>query len=461
MKLFTRFIRARSPTWCREPIRVGRKTSPRSVLVTGATGFIGRHLCRRLLGDGDRLIVLSRSHDRARDIFGPRARVVTSLDEIGAAQRIDVIVNLAGAPILALPWTEARRAELLASRLRVTNDVTALIARLEHKPKVLINASAIGYYGIRGDDEITEAVRGQPIFQSHLCQTWELAAQGAERHGVRVCRLRFGLVFGADGGALPGLARPARMRLRVLLGSAQQWVSWIHIDDLLSLLCFCIERDDMQGGINVTSPQPVRQQQLAAALAGQFGRSMRVRVPASMLRAALGEMSQLLVDGQKVLPTKALCRGFEFRYPDLEGALRNLLSNDSEQAAPMAIMYDPQCPVCEAEMNRYRSDSQRCGKQWRFNDVADCPDLMLRYGLDTNTARKRVYVLDDSGRMISGLRAIELIWASLPHWRVLARVMRLPIIRESSEAFYDFVLAPAIWRWNQRRRAKVVERYLS
>ena len=458
MNLFTR---ARPPAWCREPIRAGHKVQPRTVLVTGATGFVGQHLCRRLIGEGDRLIVLSRDYERARNIFGPQARVITSLDEILASQSIDVVVNLAGAPILARPWTESRRAELLESRLRVTNRVTALIARLDRKPKVLINASAIGYYGVRGDEEITEAVRGQPIFQSHLCQAWEAAAQGAEQHGVRVCRLRFGLVFGADGGALPGLARPALMRMRVLLGSAQQWVSWVHIDDLLNLLCFCIERDDMQGGINVTAPHPVRQQQLAEMLSAQFGRSIPLRVPAVAMRAALGEMSQLLLEGQRVLPTKALCRGFEFRYPDLQAALRDLLSPAGRRTAPMEIMYDPQCQVCELEMGRYRSDSQRCGKQWRFNDVADRTDLMRRYGLDTTTARKRVYVLDDSGRMLSGLPAVRLIWESLPYWRLLARVMRLPGVRETSEVFYDLVLAPAIWRWNQRRRERLAERYLS
>jgi uncharacterized protein (TIGR01777 family) len=458
MKLFTQ---ARPALWCREPIRAGHKLQPQTVLVTGATGFIGRQLCRRLVGEGDRLIVLSRDYQRAQDIFGPHARVVTSLDEILPSQRIDTIVNLAGEPILAQPWTEARRAKLLESRLRITNRVTELIARLERKPKVLINASAIGYYGVRGDAEITEAVRGQPIFQSHLCQTWELAAQAAEQHGVRVCRLRFGLVLGADGGALPGLARPARMRMRVLLGSAQQWVSWIHIDDLLNLLCFCIEHDDLRGGINVTAPHPVRQQQLAEMLAAQFGHSISIRVPAAVLRTAMGEMSQLLVDGQRVLPTKALCHGFQFRYPELPAALRDLLSPESRRTAPMEIMYDPQCPLCETEMNRYRADSQRCGKQWRFNDVADRPELMRRYGLDTTQARKRAYVLDDSGRMVSGLPAIALIWAALPYWRVLARVMRLPVVREASEAFYDFVLSPAIWRWNQRRRARMAERYLS
>lgn len=306
------------------PLRVGHKPTAQTVLVTGATGFIGQPLCRRLLERGDRLIVLSRDSARARAVFGANAQVVASLDEVSTSQHIDVIVNLAGARILSMPWTEARRAELLGSRLRTTNRVTELIARLADQPKVLINASAIGYYGVRGDEEITEAARGQPIFQSHLCQTWELAAQAAEQHGVRVCRLRFGLVLGAQGGALPDLARPARMHLRVVLGSGQQWLSWVHLEDLLNLLCFCIERDEMRGGINVTSPQPVRQEQFVETLAAQFGRSIRLRVPEAALRTALGEMSQLLVDGQRVLPTKALCHGFEFRFADLASALHDL-----------------------------------------------------------------------------------------------------------------------------------------
>ena len=298
---------------------------PRTVLMTGATGFIGRQLCRRLLERGDRIIALSRHTERARVILGPQARVIGSLDEIAGVQRIDVIVNLAGASIVSKPWTNARRAELLESRLGTTNRITALIARLAVKPSVLINASAIGYYGVRGDEEITEVSRGQPIFQSHLCQAWEAAAQAAEQHGVRVCRLRFGLVFGASGGALPGLARPARMRMRIVLGSGQQWLSWVHIDDLLNLLCFCMERDDMEGGINVTSPQPVRQEQFAQTLAAQFGSSVQLRVPVWMLRTALGEMSQLLIEGQRVLPTKALSAGFEFHFAELSSALSDLL----------------------------------------------------------------------------------------------------------------------------------------
>ncbi|MDY6944403.1 MAG: TIGR01777 family oxidoreductase [Pseudomonadota bacterium] len=296
-----------------------------TVLVTGATGFIGRQLCSRLLADGDDIVALTRAPARARKVLGAQVRAVASLDEIAASERIDRVVNLAGAPIIARPWTPARRTELLDSRLRTTNNLTALIARLDHKPEVLINASAIGYYGVRGDEEITEAARGQPIFQSHLCQAWELAAQAAEQHGVRVCRLRFGIVLGMQGGALPGLLRPARLRMRVVMGSGRQWQSWVHIDDLLDLVWFCMKHTGMKGGINVTAPQPLRQQQFAAILSEHFGRSIQLRVPAAPLRAMLGEMSQLLLEGARILPAKALSQGFAFRYPDLRAALTDLL----------------------------------------------------------------------------------------------------------------------------------------
>lgn len=302
-----------------------QREPPRTALVTGATGFIGSKVCRRLLAEGDAVVALTRNPKQARKVLGQQVRVVGSLDEIGSNERVEVVVNLAGASIVARPWTKARRAELLDSRLRTTNSVTALIARLEYKPELLINASAIGYYGVRGEEEITEAAPGQPIFQSQLCQAWELAAQAAEQHGVRVCRLRFGIVLGTDGGALPGLIRPARMRMRVVLGSGQQWQSWVHIDDVLDLMWFCMKHTDMNGGINATAPHPVRQREFAALLAAQFGRSIPLRVPATPLRVALGEMSQLFLDGQKVLPAKATRHGFAFRYPDLSAALADLL----------------------------------------------------------------------------------------------------------------------------------------
>jgi uncharacterized protein len=448
--------RLRAPLWQREPIRAEHNPQPKTILVTGGTGFVGRHLCRSLIERGERVIVLTRRLEVARNLYGPHAEAIASLDQIPASRRIDAIVNLAGARILGLPWTGARRKELVQSRVNITNALVALIARLDSKPEVLVNGSAIGYYGVRGDEKITETARGQPIFQSHLCQVWELAAQAAEQYGVRVCRLRFGLVLGRDGGAFPGLMRPARLRILLVLGSGAQWVSWIHVDDVVRLIDFCIENSELSGGINATAPQPLRQTTFATMIAAQFGRFVRLGVPASLLRFALGESAQLLVGGQRVLPVKARAAGFTFRYSSFETALDGLLAPDDAPRAPAEIMYDPQCPVCNMEVNRYCRDAVRAGVRWRVADVAHRPELMQRYGLDTATARKRVYVLDDRGEMTSGMEAIVLIWSVLPGWQPLARFARLPVVRNVLHAGYDLVLAPTIWRWNERRRARAV-----
>lgn len=444
----------RPPRWHRDPIRAGEKPQPRTILVTGATGFIGKHLCRRVIESGERLMVLTRDYDRAWDLFGTHAQIHTSLATIADTCRIDAMINLAGAPILASWWTARRRRELLDSRLKATNALVALIARLRHKPDVLISMSAIGYYGVRGDEELTEADRGRPIFQSHLCQAWELAAQNAENYGVRVCRLRLGLVLGADGGALPQLALSARMHVRTVMGSGRQWMSWIHIDDLLRLMECCLEREDISGPMNATAPAPVRQREFAQQLAGRFGRAFGVWAPDRVLRLMLGEMAQLLADGQKVLPVKALCAGFEFRYGDLAAAFSQLFpAHGGLSRAPVEILYDPNCPVCDMEMNRYCRSATRAGLQWQFEDVAARPELMSSYRLDVQTARKRVYVLNDAGRMTSGMDALATIWAALPRWQVISRIVRLPVIGTLTAVFYDLILAPLIWRWNQRRRA--------
>lgn len=297
----------------------------RTMLVTGATGFIGQHVCRRALAAGQRLIVLTRSEPRARALFGDQVRIVASLAQLPSTEHIDVVVNLAGAPIAARPWTRQRRELLLSSRLDTTHVVTELIARLEHKPDVLVSASAIGYYGVRGDEPVTEADRGQPIFQSHLCQAWELAAQSAKRHGVRVCQLRIAVVLGRDGGTLSPLSRVARKRLRVVLGSGRQGFSWIHLEDLLALIDFCIEQPDIEGGVNAAAPEPVTQREFATALSAVYGASVTVPLPAWSLWLAMGELAQLLVEGQRVVPARARSHGFEFKYPQLPLALADLL----------------------------------------------------------------------------------------------------------------------------------------
>jgi uncharacterized protein len=326
-------LRHRGPAeWVRRPVTPGAKASPRNVLITGATGFVGGHLVRALIAGGDSVTVLTRDSKRALDRFGPHVRILTSLAEIGPDGRIDAIVNLAGARILGIPWTRGRRQTLMDSRVRTTRALVDLCARLEKTPRVFISASAIGYYGVRGAEQVDEQASSQRIFQSELCRRWEEAATGAEAFVPRVVRLRLGLVFGRDGGALPSLALPVRLGLGTVLGSGEHWVSWIHIEDLVRLMEFVLESPSLQGAVNAVSPNPATYRQLQQALGRALHRPIWMRIPAFAVRAALGEMAQLLVDGQRVLPTRVLAAGFEFRHPELSEALDDLVGPLSHSA---------------------------------------------------------------------------------------------------------------------------------
>ncbi|MFL6577494.1 MAG: TIGR01777 family oxidoreductase [Povalibacter sp.] len=444
----------RPPRWQRDPIRVGQRDKPRRFLLTGATGFIGYRLGKHILEAGDELWLLTRNARRARDLFGPHATILSSPGEISDLTRFDFIVNLAGEPIFAKRWTTRRREQLVQSRLSVTQALVALIARLHSKPRALISMSAVGYYGVRGDEELSEADHGRPIFQSQLCQMWELAAQNASSYGVRVCRIRLGMVLGNEAGAFPRLVLGARMRVRTVLGTGDQWMSWIHIEDVIRLIGFCADNDDVRGAINGTAPEPVRQIEFAKALSGLWNPAICIRVPAQLLRKLLGEMAELLVDGQKVVPLRAQSAGFEFKYRNLASALAQLTTPRSI-TPPAEIFYDAFCPVCSVEMDGYCRAARRAGLAWRFADVSIDRDLMMKYGLDVELARRRVYVLDRSGALISGMEAIGRIWSNLPGWQRLGRLLQWPVVKPLAEHFYDFVLAPLIWGWNRRRRAQL------
>lgn len=304
----------------------------RSILVSGATGFIGGHLVRRFIERGDQVIVLTRQASKALDRFGPHVRIVTSLQQIEPGEDIDAIVNLAGASILGFPWTRRRRALLIGSRVETTRALVALAGRLTHPPRVLVSASAIGYYGVRGDERLDEQDRPTEIFQSRLCQEWEAAAEAAQSLGVRVVRLRIGLVLGRDGGSLPQLVRPHRWGLGAVLGSGRQWMSWIHLNDLIRLFEFVLDTPTVQGAVNAVSPSPLTHQQMQRAIADVLHRPLWLRVPAVVLRAGLGEMAQLLVDGQRVVPNRARALGFEFRYAEAHEALADLLTVRRERS---------------------------------------------------------------------------------------------------------------------------------
>jgi uncharacterized protein (TIGR01777 family) len=307
--------------------------SPENVLVTGATGFIGQILVHALLADGQKVTVLTRSPERATSLFGGQLNCISSMSELPSGQSIDVIINLAGARILGWRWTAARKAALRKSRIDLTKSLVEWIASAEQKPRLLLSASAIGYYGIqkRGDDtELTEESSPQPMFMSQLCQEWEAAAQAAGAYGVRVIRMRFGLVLGRQG-ALPMMMLPIRLGLGGPLGSGRQWLSWIHVHDLLRGIAHLWQlhaqdrpKHEHNCAYNFTAPETVSQKQFSQTAAQVIGRPCFFPAPARPMRLMLGEQSDLLLEGQRVVPARLQAQGFEFTYPRLRGALESL-----------------------------------------------------------------------------------------------------------------------------------------
>jgi uncharacterized protein (TIGR01777 family) len=441
----------RPAEWVRNPIPAGSASTPRTVLISGATGFIGGHLVRSLVTRGDKVMVLTRNPDVALDRFGPHVRIVTHLDSLQDCTRIDAIVNLAGAPILGFPWTRARRRTLLASRIHTTRALISLMGRLAAPVRVFVSASAIGFYGIGGAELIDESGRPSSIFQSQLCQDWEAAARAAARLGVRLVRMRTGLVLGNDGGALPQLARPMRFGLGAILGSGGQWVSWIHIDDLVRLIEFSIDTPRASGALNAVSPEPVTQRQFQEALARQVRRPLWLRVPAVVLRAALGEMAQLLVDGQRVVPTRAATLGFKFRHRRIQDALKNLLGDEALESAPMAVYFNGDCPVCRTEMTHYADICAARQPRFRFIDSIQRPNEFLECGLRGEHLARRVYLRDAHDQILSGMPALVHLWSKMPEYRWLSRLMSLPILKPIASLVYDHIVAPSLAFWASRR----------
>ena len=300
-------------------------TAPREFLVTGATGFIGQRLVRALLRDGHRVTVLTRQVRQAAWLFDGRVECVDNMGRLPPSRRVDVVINLAGARILGWRWTAARRAALRDSRVALTNKLVAWIAAAEHKPALMVSASAIGYYGIqrRGDDAVlTESDGPQAMFMSDLCREWEQAAQGAAAHGVPVACTRFGLVLGTQG-ALPMMLLPIKLGLGGPLGGGAQWLSWIHVDDVIGGIAHLC-RSGGAGVYNFAAPESLTQARFSRVAAKVLRRPYGFPTPGWPMRLLLGEQSDLLLEGQRVAPARLLSAGYAFRHPQLEGALRSL-----------------------------------------------------------------------------------------------------------------------------------------
>ncbi len=341
-------------------------TGRRTVLVTGATGFVGPRLVEALTGAGHQVIVLARDPAKAAALRPPFT-VITGLSQLADDVRIDAIVNLAGEPIANGLWTAAKRHRILASRLRVTGNIVRLIGRLKCRPSILISASAVGWYGTQDDKPLTESAQGRPCFGHSVCGDWERAAVQAERYGVRVVRLRIGLVLGSEGGMLSQLLPAFEYGFGGPIGSGKQWMSWIERDDLIRLMAHIIATPNLSGPVNATAPEPVRNETFAHELGRALHRPAFLRIPAAPLRFLAGDLADdLLLGGQRVLPEKILSSGFVFRHASLRAALATILGGPSgaNTGQAMATISASKLPAAMTSPTSLPINARATGATW-------------------------------------------------------------------------------------------------
>lgn len=295
--------------------------------ITGASGFIGRHLIRRLNGRSYDCVAFSRSSKRP--VPGCVETRVSRPGQPFDLGGIDALVNLAGESILGR-WTDGKKWRVRESRIRTTERLVEALGKTARPPRLLVSASAIGFYGDRGDETLDEGKTAGNGFLADVARDWEGAALGAERVGVRTALVRIGFVLGADGGAFPPLRRAYRLGLGGRIGSGQQWMSPIHVEDVAGLIVHLIEHEDgagqpaARGPFNAVCPEPVRNVDFTRAVARAVKRPAVLPVPAFALRGLMGEMSHLLLDSIRVAPTRTRQSGYAFRFPTLAAMLADL-----------------------------------------------------------------------------------------------------------------------------------------
>ncbi|KAM3114538.1 thylakoid membrane protein ThyD [Phormidesmis sp. 146-33] len=299
------------------------------VAITGATGFVGSRLVERLLAEGHQVVVLTRNPAKAAFPQSSNLEIVAYKPiEAGDWQNVfygcDGVVNLAGEAIAESRWTPERKQALIDSRKITTQKIVEAIAKVDHKPSVLVNASAIGFYGTSETATFDETSSAGDDFLAEICQIWEAEASKVKEIGTRLVILRLGVVLG-DGGALGKMLPAFKLFAGGPIGSGKQWFSWIHRDDVVSLIVRALTRSDMEGTFNATAPNPVRMVDLTNTIGEVMNRPSWLPVPGFALEAMLGDGAKVVLEGQEVLPKRTLSSGFEYQYPTLKPALEAIL----------------------------------------------------------------------------------------------------------------------------------------
>ena len=294
-----------------------------NILITGATGFVGKHLVANLMLH--KLTILSRNVDNAIKVLGKQHVFIEDLSQLNNLDEFDAVINLAGEPIVAKRWTKKQKQSICDSRWNITQQISQLIQSSQTPPKTFISASAIGYYGRQGHEPVDEQSGFHDEFSHEICHKWEQLALTAQSAATRVCIPRIGIVLGKNGGALAKMLPPFKLGLGGPIGKGQQGMSWVHQDDLIALIIWMLNTPSAQGVYNATAPNPVSNSVFSQALAKALNRPAKIITPPLALRLAMGEMSELLTEGQYVIPTRALEQGFRFQFTNINDALKSIV----------------------------------------------------------------------------------------------------------------------------------------
>lgn len=397
------------------------------VLITGATGFIGRALVPILRREGHQLIALVRSEERARSLLGTEVETV-ALSSGGhtlreALERSDAVVNLAGESIMGGRWTEARRRVLVESRVQLTKQLVSAIAEARPRPKTLISGSAVGYYGDRGSEVLHESSPGSNDFLARLCQDWEAAAQLAEGSGLRVMTLRTGVVLGRDGGAIAQMLPPFRFGVGGPVGSGRQYMPWIHLHDLVRVITTALTADRYEGTVNGVAPEQATNREFASALGRALHRPAVLPVPALALKVIFGEAAGVLLGSQRVEPRRLRELGFTYRFPTLDQAVADIIQTGDVEIMPARSSGELHMPVKEDYLRK-------------------CPpthELRTRTVLDTP--------MDEAFAFFSQAENLGLITPAAMRFEIQGGV---PAITQGATVDYRLRVGPMPIRWRTR-----------